>query len=216
MTLFIDVIYYPIGMLLLLTNSLRVGGSWRIPRSGPVLLVGNHQSYLDILMAGLICRRRVYFMARRSLARNRLLGWIMDWSETAAVDTEGLGRSGLDAVVSHLQKGRVVVLYPEGQRTWDGTMGPLKPGVALLIRKVRVPIVPIGVAGCFEMIPRTSRIWQLAPPFLNCPRARIAIVAGAPIDGNWLGSQSREEILHVLTESIATAVNAAERLRGRR
>src|SRR5262245_7327462 len=168
-------IFYPCGVLFMLTNGLRVEGSRRIPRTGPVLIVANHQSYLDIILCGLACPRRAYFLARKSLWKNRLLGWIMDHFQRIAVDTTGFSRAGLDGVLDYLKKWRVVVVYPEGERTHDGKLGALKPGISLLIRKVKAPIVPIGIAGAYEALPRTRTRPHFAPPFLPWNPARIGL-----------------------------------------
>ncbi len=84
-------IYYPLGMIFTLTNGLRIEGSRRVPRTGPVLLIANHQSYLDIIVCGVASPRQVYFLARQSLWKSRILGWIMDRFGTVPVDTGGFG-----------------------------------------------------------------------------------------------------------------------------
>ncbi len=209
-------IFYPFGMLFTLTNGLRVEGSRRFPKTGPVLIVANHQSYLDIILCGLACPRRAYFLARKSLWRNRFLGWIMDHFNTIPVDTIGYSRTGLDAVLDDLKKGRVVVIYPEGERTHDGKLAALKPGISLLIRKVKSPIVPVGIAGAYEALPRNRKTPHFAPPFLPWNNARIALRVGKPIDGATLSEMPREEMLKVLEEAMEKVLTQAERLRGNR
>ncbi len=60
-----------------------------------------------------------------------------------------------------LRNGGIVVLFPEGTRSPDGEMAPLKHGIAVLVSRAGVPVVPVGIAGTFELWPR----WQLLPGF---------------------------------------------------
>src|SRR5262245_4944270 len=206
-------IFYPCGVLFMLTNGLRVEGSRHIPKTGPVLIVANHQSYLDIILCGLACPRRAYFLARKSLWKNRLLGWIMDHFQTIAVDNTGFSRAGLDGVLDYLQKGRVVVIYPEGQRTLHGKLNTLKHGISLLARKVKAPIVPVGIAGAYETLPRTRPVPQLAPPWMPWNHARIGLYVSRALDGASLAEKPREEMLQVLEVALADAFDRADRLR---
>jgi 1-acyl-sn-glycerol-3-phosphate acyltransferase len=202
-------------MLVVFSHGYRVEGRRHVPLRGPALLIGNHQSYLDIPLMGLACRRRIWFLAKKPLFNNLLLRWIMDLFGTVAVDNEGFSRAGLEGILQELKKGHVVLIYPEGERTWDGKLGPLKPGVTLLVRRARCPIVPVGIAGAFEAWPRTRRLMRLAPPFLSWSRERIAVSVGEPIDGAALAEREREEILEDLQKSLRCAVEKAERLRGK-
>ncbi len=92
-------LYYPLGMLVVFSHGYRVEGRRRVPARGPVLLIGNHQSYLDIPMMALTCPRRTWFLARKPLFNNPLLRWIMDLFGTVAVDNEGFSRAGLEGIL---------------------------------------------------------------------------------------------------------------------
>ncbi len=108
-----------------------------------------------------------------------------------------------------------MLVYPEGERSWDGKLAPLKPGVTLLVRRARCPIVPVGIAGAFDAWPRTRGRMRWAPPFLTWRRARIAVSVGQPIDGAALAKRERGEILEELQKALSRAVERAERLRGK-
>jgi 1-acyl-sn-glycerol-3-phosphate acyltransferase len=117
-------------------------------------------------------------------------------------------------LLQELGKGHVVLVYPEGERTWNGKLAPLKPGVTLLVRRARCPIVPVGIAGAFDSWPRFRRVMRLAPPWLGWRSARVAVSVGEPIDGAALANRDREEILEELQKALARVVDRAERLRG--
>jgi len=209
-------LYYPIGLLAIFTHSFRVEGRRNVPSTGPVLLIGNHQSYLDIVMMSLACPRRLHFLAKMPLFGNRILAAIMRLFETISVDAEGFSRAGLEGILQKLKKGQTVLIYPEGERTWDDELAPLKPGVSLLVRKARCPIVPVGIAGAFAAWPRTRPFMRFAPPFLNWSKGRIAVSIGRPIDGAELAELDREEMLAVLDKELRAVMANARKLGGDR
>ncbi len=211
-----SLLYYPLGMLAIFTHSFRFEGQGNVPSTGPVLLIGNHQSYLDIVMMGLACPRRIYFLAKMPLFGNRILAAIMRLFETISVDAEGFSRAGLEGILRELKKGQTVLIYPEGERCWDGNLAPLKPGVSLLVRKARCPIVPVGIAGAFAAWPRTRGLLRFGPPFQTWSRSRIAVSIGEPLDGAVLANLDREEMLAELDKSLRAVMAKAEQLRGNR
>jgi 1-acyl-sn-glycerol-3-phosphate acyltransferase len=209
-----ECLYWICGVLLVGTHGFRVQGSRRIPRSGPVLLIANHQSYLDIIALGLAARRRIYFMAKKPLFQSRLLAWIMRFFDTVSIDSEGMSRAGLQGILEHLHKDQVVLVFPEGELCWDGKLGELRPGVSLVIRKAEAPVVPIGLAGAFEAWPRTRLLPRFAPPFLGRSRKQVAAVVGEPLNGKSLGVMPREEMMATLQVELQKVINRAESLRG--
>lgn len=210
-------LYPPVGAAAVLLWGFRVTGSHHIPRSGPVLLIGNHQSFLDIPIMGLANPRRTHFLARRTLYHNRILGSLMSYFGTIPVDIDGFSRSGLEGILRELNKGHCVLIYPEGERTWNGKMGTLKPGVSLVVRKAKCPIVPVGIAGAYDAWPRTKAWPRFAPPFLSWSPARLAVSIGPPLDGVALAAMERQPMLQTLHKALSNVVAQAEHLqRGNR
>src|SRR5207237_227860 len=79
------------------------------------------------------------------------------------VDIEGFAREGLRASQEVLGAGKALVVFPEGTRTEDGQMMPFKPGVAILLRKGDIPIIPVGIAGAFACYPLHTKVPKLSP-----------------------------------------------------
>ena len=153
---------------------LRVTGAGHLPRQGGILVVSNHQSFLDPPACGSAARERPYtIIARESLFRFRPFGWLI--RSFGAVPIErGSGDTGaLRTAIKQLAMGRAVFMFPEGTRNEDGRTKPLKPGVALLARRARAPIVPMAIEGAHDVWPRTRRLPSL--------RGRLECEIGEPI-----------------------------------
>jgi len=134
-------------------------GGWRstgwrnMPESGGVILVSNHLSYLDVFILGIGVRRPLNYVARSTLFLPGL-GAVIRSVGGFPIQREGMGASGMKETLKRLRAGGVVTLFPEGTRSPDGELGELKPGIALLVSRAGVPVVPAGVAGTFRAWPR--------------------------------------------------------------
>jgi 1-acyl-sn-glycerol-3-phosphate acyltransferase len=194
--------------------SFRMEGRRNIPPDGPVLLIANHESFIDPLLVGIASRRHLWYLARKNVFKG-LLGWFLPTVNTIPVDQEGVAKEGLKAMVDLLQAGKPALIFPEGARAWDGVMQPFKPGVLLLIKKTAPPIVPVGVAGAFEALPRGRRlpIPTPSPLFLPPGRSTVAVVVGKPIDSRRFADLSREQALAELFNEVKKVQERAEHLR---
>ncbi len=144
----------------------------RLIEEGPVLLAMNHQSYLDPPFAGSACKRDIYFLARKTLLKNNLFGWLLPKLNVIPVDQEGGDRSALKALIKLLRAGHCALVFPEGSRTLDGNLQPALPGVGFVIAKTLAPVVPMRIFGAHEALPRGGGKLHLHP---------ITIVIGEPI-----------------------------------
>ena len=195
--------------------SLRFEGRNNLPERGPVLLVANHESFLDPVAIGLALRRRLCWLARKTLFKNPLFGAYLRGINVVPVDQEGVAKEGLRAVLDKLKIGQPVLIFPEGERTHTGALGPLQPGVQLLIKRGKAPVVPVGIAGAYESFSRHQKIPLLSPLFLPATAGAVAVSVGRPLDPARLNELSREALLAVLAQEIEKVRQRAERLRRR-
>jgi len=136
----------------------RVFGTARVPRTAGVLLVSNHQSFLDPLLATLALPRECHYMARDTLFRRPLFRRIITYLNAFPVKRATADLGAIKETLRRLKAGALVLAFPEGTRTEDGSVGPMHAGVVLLARKARVPIVPTVILGAFECWPRTAKL----------------------------------------------------------
>lgn len=192
--------------------SIRRAGWKNMPRTGPVLLLANHQSMLDPVMVGLSSRRYLSYLARKTLFEQRGLAPLIRSLNAIPID-RNMGKDGIQAVLDALGQGQAVLMFPEGERTHDGEVQPLKPGVSLLIKRVKCPIVPVGIAGAFAAWSRFMKWPKFSPLLLPPEPSTIAISIGEPIDPARYANMKREAMLDDLFRVIVAQHADAVRLR---
>jgi 1-acyl-sn-glycerol-3-phosphate acyltransferase len=205
--------YYTAAAVMTLGWSLRTDGRQHIPATGPALLVANHQSFLDPLLVGLGTRRHLCYLARKTLFKHPTFTWLIRMLNAVPLDQEGVGKEGIKTVLEQLRLGQAVVVFPEGERTADGRMQALRPGVHLLIKRAHAPIVPVGIAGAYDAWPRWRKYPIPAPLFWPGCRATIAVAIGKPLDARRFAEMPREHSLEELFGAIKAVWQRAEKLR---
>jgi 1-acyl-sn-glycerol-3-phosphate acyltransferase len=155
-----------------------------------VLLVANHQSHLDPVLVGLACPRHLKY-----LARHDLFFWPFSWWIRALgavpIDRQRGAVSGMKTTLKLLQQNEAVLVFPEGSRTFDGQLQPLRPGFCLLARRSGATIVPVAIQGAFASMPRGSTF----------PRPRPITLAFAPAISNVECERLTDQQLVQLVES---------------
>jgi len=183
----------------------RARGVERLPADGGGLLLANHQSYLDPLLVGLPLRRPVSFLARDSLFRVPVIGWILRNTYVMPLSRDSGGVAGFRETLRRLDEGFLVGVFPEGTRSPDGTLGTFKPGFAALVRRTDLPIYPVGIAGANRALGKGSRF--LKPH-------RVCVVFGEPFSREAiepLCQRGREaELVEAVRSRIADCQREAE------
>lgn len=180
-------------------------GGWRstgwenMPETGGAVLVSNHLSFLDVFILGMGVRRPLNYVARSTLFIPGL-GWFIRSVGGFPIQREGMGASGMKETLRRLRDGGVVTLFPEGTRSEDGELGELKPGIALLVSRAGVPVVPAGVAGTFGAWPR-HRLFPRPHP--------IRVHYGPPITQADLEGLDPRAVTALIHDRIAECVEIA-------
>ena len=153
---------FRIGVRLLawviLGRRMRIDGMEHMPRDGAVLVIGNHVGTVEPALTGVfIPRRDVFYMAKSELFRNPFLGWLFRKNHAFPVVRNSADRSALRAALAVLSQGHVLLVYPEGTRSWDGHLiGDVQAGAGFLARHSHALIVPVASWGSERVIPRGS------------------------------------------------------------
>lgn len=192
--------------------SYRSIGSHHMPRQGPVLVLANHESFLDPLAVGIAARRKLFYLAKKPLFKNPLFGNYLRSVGCISVDQEGVATEGLKTSIEVLKAGKALLVFPEGERSWKGELQPFKPGIHLLLKRVPVPIVPVGVAGAFEAYPRGAKIPRVSPLFWSATGAAVAASVGKVIPPERYQKMERANLLEFLFDRVQEQIHEAEKI----
>ncbi|MHC4646612.1 MAG: lysophospholipid acyltransferase family protein [Planctomycetota bacterium] len=178
----------------ILSFQFRVYGADNVPKKGAFLLASNHQSYLDPVFCGVFLRRRLNFLARDSLFKNRFFSLLISSLNAIAVKRDAADLSAMRTVIARLKQGEGVCLYPEATRTYDGKIAPFKAGLGLLAKRGRACIVPVLIDGAFESWPRDSKMFS--------PAGLIVVWYGRPITREQAKTMNDQELAATITDTL--------------
>jgi long-chain acyl-CoA synthetase len=147
---------------------------------GPLIILANHQSYLDFpLIAGSLpyaVFRRIFTLSTSRLHRSSLQSWFGRAVRAVPIDPDSRLRIALRLAFHGLRNGMVLCVFPEGHRSIDENLQPFRLGTAILAMEAGAPTVPVGIQGTGSVWGRASRQIKLKPVHANfgallCPRA---------------------------------------------
>lgn len=164
----------------------RVFGLENVPRTGGVLLAANHQSYLDPVLVAMVLPREMHFMARRTLFRNPVFRAIIVGYNAFAIERDSADVKGVKSAIARLEAGNILLVFPEGTRTGDGSIARMKD-VGVMAGRAAVPIVPVLIQGAYDVWPKGRAIPRLG---------RISIIFGKALNPeNITGDAIRDAVV---------------------
>ncbi len=193
------------GMFAVPFWQLRVFNRHYEPTTGSALYICNHQSYLDPAIMCLSLKRPMNFMAREGLFRVPIFGeWIAS-VKAFPVKRGSADVGALKEALRRLRAGGQLVVFPEGTRTRDGSIGHFAPGVSMLAKRAAEWTVPVVIDGAFEAWPRTQPLFSIL--------STIVVVYGKPWHRDEVQQMQADEFLAVVREKmIAIQADVRNRL----
>lgn len=158
--------------ILRLYTRLTISGREHLPKNGAFILAPNHRSYLDTPFAGTVRWKRMRFMGKDTMWKNRQFGWIFSALGSFPVTRGAADREALKRAIAVLEMGDPLVLFPEGERKQGPVVQPLFDGAVYVAFKAGVPIVPVGIGGSERVMPKGAKFVY--------PR-KVRVVIGEPI-----------------------------------
>jgi len=159
-------------------NGLKVTGMENLPESGPFILSSNHQSYIDPAILGAILPwkhfKNLFALGTSEIFGTGIMRWIARQLHVVVLDPDANLVPALKAGAFGLRNGKILILYPEGERSVDGSPKRFKKGAAILATHLRVPIVPIAIEGFYDA-------WPRGKPFFQEFTARFSMAFGEPV-----------------------------------
>lgn len=155
-----------------LLTHVTVTGTENFPRSGPVILVGNHVAMLEAVMMVLYAPYQVELIGTGEIPLDPRYGWMVHWFGYIPIQRGAMDREALTAALGVLKQGGAVGIFPEGG-IWESTVKKGKTGVSWLSYQSGAPVVPIGFGGIdgalqaaltFKRPTVTMAVGQVIPP----------------------------------------------------
>ena len=187
-----------LGLILKLIWVEKVEGVENMPKTGGVIIASNHESYFDFLSFAALSPRPVHYLAAEKFFNGQLWWWtpLMKMTGQICVDRKSKDKtSAVQAAVDLIGKGKVFGIFPEGTRSSDGHLQKAFTGVAKIALIAKVPVVPVGIVGAFEIMPRTQNYPNLG--------IKMRLKIGQPIDlSEYYGKENDQEVLRFITDKI--------------
>lgn len=133
------------------------------PAEGPVVVVANHVSFMDSLWIPLCVPRRMVYLAKSDYFDSWKTAWFFRALGMIPVrrDVKEQTDAALQSGIEVLSDGGVLGLYPEGTRSADGRLYRGRTGVARLAIRSGAPVVPVGLIGSREVMPKERKFPRL-------------------------------------------------------
>jgi 1-acyl-sn-glycerol-3-phosphate acyltransferase len=176
---------------------LDVRGEENIPRSGGFILASNHTSNLDPVVLGVACPVDISFMAKEELFRNRFFGAILNMVNAFPVKRDKADIGAIRQAVRRVKAGHGLLIFPEGGRQTDGSLGAAKEGIGFLALKLNVPVIPAYITGTDKALPAGAR---------QITAQRVAVTFGSKM--TFERRMAYHEIAEQVMQAIAKLSNA--------
>lgn len=196
-----ELVLYAVVRAILLTFSklfwrVRFEGAEHLPKEGAFVLAPVHRSNVDTPILSGITRRRLHYMGKDSMWKVKWIGRLFTALGSYPVHRGAPDREAMRQTTSILEQGEAVVIFPEGTRQSGPLVQPLFEGAAYVAIRAGCPIVPVGIGGTEQAMPKGSKM--LRP-------VRVHIVAGEPILPPALpegSARAPRRVVHEVTEEL--------------
>ena len=210
--LFTELFFFMLGRLIYLVAldrfHFKMRGLENLPEKGPYLLCSNHQSYIDPLVMAAVLPwrlfRNTFALGTSDIFGQGFMRRLARWLRVAVLDPDANLVPAMRAGAYGLRQKRILILYPEGERTNTGNPTVFRKGAAILSIHAQAPIVPVAIEGFYEAWPRHKKF----PKFHD-----LRLVFGKPIQPPALSAASEAEYEQLTAKLKSTVVEMWEELR---
>src|SRR3954462_2747328 len=135
-------------------------GREHIPKTGPAIIASNHRSFLDPFVIAGMARRPISFVAKKELFLfHPVVSWLLSALGAFPIDRGASDQESMATARAILERGDIVLMFPEGTRIRPGALGRPKRGVGRLALETGAPVVPVAVIGTEAV----RKGWRIRP-----------------------------------------------------
>lgn len=167
------------------------------------ILAANHTSFFDPPIVAVSWPEEVHFLARESLFKNRFFGAFIRNVNTHPVSGNASDISVMKTLMTLLDEGKKVVLFPEGTRSKNGELQHLKPGISMLISRTKTAIIPVYIDGAYRAWSRNQKLPRIF--------GKVACVFGTPITWESFSHLDKREAQKQISEKLAASILALKK-----
>ncbi len=182
---------------------MKAKGMENLPKQGPFIIAPNHQSFLDGLFVTSFMKsstlKKTYFYAKQKHVKNFFMKFLANTNNVIVMDLNKDLKTSLQKMAAVLEKGKNLIIFPEGTRSSTGKLGDFKKTFAILARELNVPIVPVAIDGAFKALPSGSIIPK--------PFKKISIEYLSPV---YPGSHTYDSLNEAIRNLIENKIELAE------
>ena len=189
LTQFFKIILFPIYRLIFWYS---VEGLENIPTDKGIIVCSNHISNLDPIFWIIVLKRRIHYMAKKELFKNKILGWLLPKFDVFPIDRHKLDVKSIKHAINVVKSGDVLGIFPEGTRSRNGEIHEAKSGVAYIARSAKCDVLPVAIK-CKGSV---------------TPFKRVKMVIGKPITNEELFRDVQKGDLQVSADRIMNEIKS--------
>jgi 1-acyl-sn-glycerol-3-phosphate acyltransferase len=154
-------------------------------------------------LLGVRLDRPIAYMAKSELFEgSRFFAWLIRTLHAFPIKQNSADVGAIKQAIAKLHEGNVLNIFPEGTRTEDGEIGPILPGVSLILRRADAPIVPVVIDGSFQSWPRSRKIFRKHP---------VRVMYGPPMNVEGLKSAEIVKLIDKTLKDMLKELRRRER-----
>lgn len=136
----------------------QVYGVEHVPLTGGAILAVNHASALDPPLGGVGLPRKIWYLGRASLIRNRFVDFILKCQHMIPITRGEADMGAMKRIIGLIKSGEIILMFPEGTRSVDGSLGPGREGIGIFVRHARADVIPCYISGAWRALPKGAII----------------------------------------------------------
>jgi len=171
----------------------KIIGAQHIPTSGGAIIASNHISLWDPPVMSAACSRSINFMAKEELFSISMFKWLITKLKAFPVRRGTADRTAIRYAINLLKNGEILGVFPEGTRSKSGELGKPEPGIAMIVLKAGVPIIPAAIIG-------TNKVFKC-----GCIFPQFIVKFGKPIIVN--GEKGDKEMMAKISDTIMEEIS---------
>jgi len=172
-----------------LVYRIKIIGKENIPKVGKYILCGNHVHALDSAAITLTAKRKIRFVAKEELYKNRFIKHLADTFGVIKIRRDSADMDAIKEMLKGLKNGNIIAIYPEGTRNGMEKHKDFKTGAAYMALKTNTQVIPVGIKGTFK------------------PFSKITLNYGKPMDfSQYKNKEKDKEVQEAVTKEIMKEV----------